>query len=234
MGDFSRRTGPVSLAELRRDYGHGEITERNADRDPIGQFNSWFQDAQVADLKEPNAMLLATATAQGKPSGRVVLLKEFGEFGFVFYTNYLSRKAQELEANPFAALTFYWAELERQVRIEGQIRRVGRAESEEYFRSRPRGSKLGAWVSEQSRVVANREVLETKLKCLEDRFAGCDDIPTPEFWGGYRLQPDLLEFWQGRPNRLHDRLVYRRSGSGWIMERLCPGADGSPRRFYSP
>jgi pyridoxamine 5'-phosphate oxidase len=222
MGDFSIRTGPVSLGTLRRNYAHGEITERNADPDPIRQFHVWFQDAQVADSIEPNAMFLATTSTQGRPSGRVVLLKEFGELGFVFYTSYLSRKAQEMDANPFAALTFFWAELERQVRIEGQVQRVDRQESEEYFRTRPRGSKLGAWVSEQSRVVGSREVLETRLKHLEERFAGTEDIPTPEFWGGYRLLPDLLEFWQGRPNRLHDRLVYRRSGTGWILERLCP------------
>jgi pyridoxamine 5'-phosphate oxidase len=222
MGDFAKRTGPVSLADLRQNYAHSEITERTADPDPIGQFHTWFKDAQVADLKEPNAMVLATVSAHGKPSGRVVLLKEFGDFGFVFYTNYLSRKGRELEANPSAALTFYWAELECQVRVEGQVQRVDRQRSEEYFRSRPRGSQLGAWVSEQSRALPNREALDVKLSALQERFAGTEDIPTPEFWGGYRLEPDLLEFWQGRPNRLHDRLVYRRSGTGWILERLWP------------
>jgi pyridoxamine 5'-phosphate oxidase len=222
MGDISRRTDRVSLAALRRSYESGAITKRTVDPDPIRQFQSWFSDAQATDYKEPNAMVLATCTPAGKPSARVVLLKEFGDFGFVFYTNYLSRKAQELEANPFAALTFHWAELERQVRVEGRVFRTEREESEEYFRSRPRDSRLGAWVSQQSSVVPSREVLETKLKDLEARFAGTEDVPAPEFWGGYRVQPDLLEFWQGRPNRLHDRLVYRRSEDGWILERLWP------------
>jgi pyridoxamine 5'-phosphate oxidase len=222
MGDFTRQTRLVSLGALRRSYEAGEISERTVDPDPIQQFIRWFNDVQAVDLIEPNAMVLATCTPAGKPSARVVLLKEFGNDGFVFYTNYLSRKGRELEQNPFAALTFYWAELERQVRIEGIVSKTERTQSEEYFGSRPRASRLGAWVSQQSDVVNNRETIEVALKELEERFSDTDDIPAPEDWGGYRLEPELLEFWQGRPNRLHDRLVYRKSGDAWILERLWP------------
>ncbi|HEX4771478.1 MAG TPA: pyridoxamine 5'-phosphate oxidase [Bryobacteraceae bacterium] len=222
MGDFSRRTWRVSLRPLRRNYEAAELTEQSADPDPVQQFNSWFTDAQAADLIEPNAMVVSTSTLAGKPSARVVLLKEFGNDGFTFYTNYLSRKGRELEANPLATLTFYWGELERQIRIEGTVSKTERSQSEEYFSSRPRASRLGAWVSQQSDVVSNRENIEATLKELEERFSGNDDIPAPEHWGGYRLDPELFEFWQGRPNRLHDRLVYRRSSNGWIMERLWP------------
>lgn len=222
MGDFARRTRRVSLGSLRRNYEVGELTERNAGPDPIQQFNQWFEDAQASEIKEPNAMVLATATPGGRPSGRVVLLKEFGDFGFVFYTNYLSRKGEELALNPFASLTLYWDVLERQVRVEGTVRKTERTQSEQYFSSRPRASQLGAWVSEQSRPAHSRENIESTLKEIEERFATTDPLPTPEHWGGYCLQPNLLEFWQGRTNRLHDRLVYRRSDSAWHMERLWP------------
>lgn len=222
MGDFTRRPPRVSLGPLRRSYEAGEISERTVDPDPIQQFNRWFNDAQAADLIEPNAMVLATCTPAGKPSARVVLLKEFGNDGFVFYTNYLSRKGRELERNRFAAVTFYWAELERQVRIEGIVAKTEQSQSEQYFSSRPRASRLGAWVSQQSDVVSSREDIEATLEELEERFSGEDEIPTPEHWGGYRLEPEVLEFWQGRPNRLHDRLVYRKSGDAWILERLWP------------
>ena len=166
-------------------------------------------------------MTLATATPDGRPSARVVLLKGFDERGFVFYTNYEGRKGEELEENPYCALVFYWAELERQVRVEGRVSRVPKRESDEYFGSRPRGSRLGAWASEQSRPVGGREVLEERLRVLEAEYEA-REVPRPPFWGGYRVEPEVIEFWQGRENRLHDRLVYRRSGGGWGRERLQP------------
>ncbi len=182
-----------------------------------------MKDAQAAHLKEPNAMTLGTATPDGLPSARVVLLKEVSELGFIFYTNYGSRKSRELEANPVAALTFYWPELERQVRVEGDVGRVTRQVSEAYFKTRPRGSRLGAWASRQSEVVASRDALLAKLDELEAAYQSTDDIPTPEFWGGYCVRPRIVEFWQGRPNRLHDRLRYRREGEEqWMIERLSP------------
>jgi pyridoxamine 5'-phosphate oxidase len=166
-------------------------------------------------------MTLATASGDGKPSARVVLLKGYDERGFVFYTNYEGRKASELEANPLCALLFYWGELERQVRIEGRASRISNEESDAYFTSRPRGSRLGAWASEQSRSVEDRNILEERVKALEAEYEG-REIPRPPFWGGYRVEPEVIEFWQGRENRLHDRLVYRRTGGRWKMERLQP------------
>lgn len=229
MGDFAERTRfterthRLSLAELREEYGLSGLSEAHCETNPIVQFENWIKQAQAADLKEPNAMTLATATRDGRPSCRVLLLKEVSEIGFVFYTNYASRKARELETNPFAALTFYWPELERQVRVEGRVRRVPREQSEAYFRTRPKGSRLGAWASRQSEILPGREPLEEKLRVLEEQYTGTDDVPTPEFWGGYCLSPEVIEFWQGRPNRLHDRLRYRRNGeSTWLIERLSP------------
>lgn len=223
MGDFAKRTSCVSLADLRENYRRGELTEQDCETNPIVLFEDWFKQAQVADLKEPNAMTLATAGAYGRPSARIVLLKEVSDFGFVFYTNYGSRKGRELGANPFCALTFYWPELERQVRVEGRAKRLSRAESEGYFRSRPKGSRLGALASNQSEVLPSREPLERKLAELERRYAQTEDVPTPEDWGGYVVVPETLEFWQGRPNRLHDRLRYRKGeGETWIIERLSP------------
>jgi pyridoxamine 5'-phosphate oxidase len=222
MGDFAERTHRLSLAELRDDYGRTPLSEQNCDSNPIIQFECWFKDAQAADLKEPNAMLLATATAGGRPSARVVLLKEVSDLGFVFYTNYGSRKAQEIETNPFAALTFYWPELGRQVRIEGRVRRVSREQSAAYFRSRPKGSQLGAWASHQSVVLAGRGALEAKWVNLQEQYAE-EEVPVPEFWGGYCVAPESIEFWEGRPNRLHDRLRYQRKGENeWLVERLSP------------
>jgi pyridoxamine 5'-phosphate oxidase len=223
MGDFAERTHRLSLAELRDDYGRAPLDEQNCETNPIVQFERWFQDLQALELKEPNAMTLATATPEGRPSARVVLLKEVSDIGFVFYTNYGSRKAQELETNPFAALTFYWPQLGRQVRVEGRVDRVSREQSAAYFRTRPKGSQLGAWASRQSQVLPNRDLLEARWRKLEGLYSGDDEIPIPDFWGGYCVVPDLIEFWEGRPNRLHDRLRYRRNGEdGWLIERLSP------------
>ena len=210
-----------SLSDLRKEYIRAGLDESDADADPIEQFRKWFDEALAADLHEPNAMTLATATPDGKPSARVVLLKGFDARGFVFYTNYEGRKGRELAENPRAALVFYWGELERQVRAEGRVWRVLEEESDAYYASRPRGSRLGAWASAQSRSVERRELVEERLRELEREYAG-REVPRPPFWGGYRVEPEEIEFWQGRENRLHDRLVYRRSSDGWRIERLQP------------
>lgn len=224
MADYPASTLHLPLAELRENYMRGALDEASADPDPIAQFELWFDEARRSGLREPNAMTLATSTLEGYCSARIVLLKELDENGFVFYTNYQSRKGRDLSQNPQASLVFYWAELERQVRVEGRVQRVPRQQSEVYFQGRPRGSKLGAWVSHQSEVIQSRHVLETRLRDLEARYAGTDDIPAPDYWGGFRVKPDVVEFWQGRPNRLHDRLQYTRSseGSQWQIERLAP------------
>jgi pyridoxamine 5'-phosphate oxidase len=211
----------MSIADLRREYQLRGLSESEVDPDPVAQFRRWFDGALAAGVAEPNAMVLATATPDGRPSARVVLLKGVDERGFAFFTNYLSRKGRELASNPHAALTFFWPELERQVRVEGTVAPVSPEESDAYFRSRPPDSQLGAWASPQSEVVGGREMLERRLAELRERFAG-GDVPRPPHWGGYRLQPQAIEFWQGRADRLHDRLCYTRAGSAWRIGRLAP------------
>jgi len=206
---------------MRREYVREALAEADVDADPVVQFGRWFEQAEQAGLLEPHAMTLATATPDGRPSARMVLLRGFDERGFCFYTNYESRKAAELAANPRAALVFWWDKLERQVRIEGTVERTSRAESEAYFASRPPGSQLSAAVSPQSRVIGDRAALERRVADLATAVPD-GHVPLPDFWGGYRLAHEVVEFWQGRPNRLHDRLRYRRVGDTWRIERLAP------------
>jgi pyridoxamine 5'-phosphate oxidase len=211
----------TSPADLRREYTRRGLTEADADADPLRQFRFWFDQALAAGALDANAMVLATATPDGRPSARVVLLKEISERGFAFFTNYRSRKGRELAANPYAALNFNWPELERQVRAEGTVEMMTAAESDAYFRTRPRDSQLGAWASPQSEPLADRAELEARLAEVAARFAGVE-VPRPPHWGGYRLVPEAVEFWQGRPGRLHDRLLYTRTSGGWRRQRLAP------------
>ena len=198
------------------------LDEKLVDRDPIKQFQAWFNDAIAAKLPLPEAMNLATATPEGRPSSRVVLLKQVDENGFVFFTNYHSAKAQQLESNPYAALVFYWPQLDRQVRIEGKVERTSVAESAEYFQTRPRESQIGAWASPQSSVIPGRDVLEERVKELEEYYRD-REIECPGHWGGYRLRPDRIEFWKNRVGRLHDRILYDRTADGaWAIKRLAP------------
>lgn len=210
----------TSIADLRRDYRRQRLLESEAAEDPIEQFRLWFMDAVNAELPEPNAMTLATIGLDGMPAARLVLLKEVDDRGFVFFTNYRSRKGLELAAHPKAALVFWWAELERQVRIEGNVEQISAAESDAYFQSRPLGSRWGAWASQQSEILESYADLEARLAEVEARYG--ENVPRPEHWGGYRVLPTLIEFWQGRPNRLHDRLCYRRQGDHWQRVRLYP------------
>jgi pyridoxamine 5'-phosphate oxidase len=215
----------ASIADLRAEYRQGRLSEASSAADPFAQFDAWFEEARRAEVPEPNAMTLATASPDGRPSARIVLLKAVddasaGARGFVFYTNYESRKADELLGHPFAALVFWWEPLERQIRIEGRAQKVAAAESDAYFEIRPRGSRLGAWASDQSRPIADREALEARLTAAEHRFP--NDVPRPAHWGGFRVVPDRIEFWQGGEKRLHDRLVYTPDGDRWARERLQP------------
>src|SRR5437762_13172512 len=214
---------PISeLSALRHEYDAHGLRRADLHSDPIEQFRAWFAAALAADIRDVNAMSLATATPDGKPSARIVLLKGFDERGFAFFTNYESEKAREIEANPFAALAFYWVQLERQVRISGAVERTSREDSAAYFHSRPIGSQLRAWASTQSEVIDARQVLDTRLTEMTERFEN-GDIPLPPHWGGYRVKPDKIEFWQGRPNRLHDRFRYSRQADGtWLIDRLAP------------
>lgn len=212
----------MSLADLRKDYSLAGLAEKDLARDPFRQFEKWFQEAEAAKIPEPNAMTLATATRDGRPSTRTVLLKGVDGRGFVFYTNYRSRKGLELEVNPRAALLFPWVALERQVIVEGPVTKLVREESENYFHSRPLASQLGAWASAQSSIIPGRKALEEAMKELERKYAG-STVPVPPYWGGYRVAPETVEFWQGRRSRLHDRLRYRRGeDGGWMVERLAP------------
>ncbi|HEV2047070.1 MAG TPA: pyridoxamine 5'-phosphate oxidase [Chthoniobacterales bacterium] len=209
-------------AGFRHEYIGEGLRRRDLDPDPIKQFDVWFTAAAKAGIHDANAMALAAATLDGKPSARVVLLKDFDESGFVFYTNYASEKGRQLEENPRAALVLYWMEVERQIRIEGTVEKTSREESEQYFHTRPAGAQLGAWASRQSEVIDARRVLNARLEEMTERFAQ-GEIPLPPHWGGYRLKPERIEFWQGRPDRLHDRFRYTRQKDGsWQIDRLAP------------
>ncbi|MCA9981608.1 MAG: pyridoxamine 5'-phosphate oxidase [Anaerolineales bacterium] len=212
------------MKQIRVEYHQGGLEEIDAPSDPLVLFAAWFNTAVEANLHEPNGMTLATCNAAGQPSARVVLLKGYDEAGFVFFTNYESRKGQEIAANGYAALVFWWGPLERQVRIEGTVGRVSAEESDAYFLSRPRGSQLGAWVSPQSEPIHGREVLETRLQAVQETYGIDRPVPRPPHWGGYRVVPERIEFWQGRPSRLHDRFLYERESptGAWHRTRLAP------------
>lgn len=212
----------MSLADLRKDYTLAGLLEKDMARDPFRQFEQWFREAEAAKIPEPNAMICSLATRDGQPSSRIVLLKNLDGRGFVFFGNYESRKGREIGENPRASLLFPWVTLERQVTVEGTVTKVSREESAAYFQTRPRASQIGAWASPQSSIIPGRAVLEDAAKALEQKYAG-QDVPLPPQWGGFRVAPEIVEFWQGRRSRLHDRLRYRRSGNGdWIIERLAP------------
>lgn len=212
---------PEELAAMRQEYSSRQLSRSNVSADPFEQFAKWFDEAVAAQIVEPNAMLLGTAGADCAPSGRIVLLKGFNRDGFVFFTNYESRKGRDLKANPSCFLHFFWRELERQVIISGHAERVTEAESDEYFASRPYESRIGAWASHQSETIESRSELEARFAGYKSRFPG-PDVPRPPFWGGFRVSPNRMEFWQGRPNRLHDRLEYRLEDGTWRLFRLSP------------
>ena len=211
----------VDIAQLRREYSLKSLNESDVNPDPIKMFDIWLNEAIESEIPEPNAMTLATSTFEGKPSARVVLLKQFDSNGFAFFTNYESRKAKNLLQNPYAALVFFWPELERQIRIEGKVSKAGPQESDKYFKLRPEKSKIGAWASPQSKVIPSRKYLEKLMLDFEEEFHG-KKINRPDNWGGYILRPSIIEFWQGRPNRLHDRIQFTLVNEKWLIERLAP------------
>lgn len=211
-----------SLQNLRKEYAKASLDIATVNSNPIEQFQLWFDEALKANVMEPNAMCLATVSADSRPSLRIVLLKGIEEGAFLFYTNYQSKKGNQLEVNPACALTFFWPELERQVRIEGMVDRVTTEKSVDYFQSRPRGSQLGAWASPQSTPIKDRSILEERLAAMETKFDSIENVPKPQQWGGYAVQPLLIEFWQGRPNRLHDRIEFVKVDNQWKINRLAP------------
>ena len=211
----------AAIYELRCDYDREPLTESDLDPDPVKQFRAWFEDARSSGIPEPNAMTLGTSDLAGNVSCRTVLLKAYDERGFVFFTNYGSRKARQIAGNPRASLLFPWVAMARQVEIAGPVEKVSAAESLAYFLSRPFGSRLGAWVSDQSAVISSRQILQAKFEELKRKFAH-GEVPKPEGWGGFRVVPESLEFWQGGRDRLHDRLLYNKSGEGWTISRLAP------------
>jgi pyridoxamine-phosphate oxidase len=210
------------IAAIRQDYVLGNLSESDVDHDPIHQFKKWFDEATHSEVIEPNAMVLSTVSSQHLPSSRIVLLKDISEGGLVFFTNYESRKGEDMKDNPHAALLFFWPELQRQIRIEGIIELVNESDSDEYFQSRPKGSRIGALASPQSREIPNRNFLESRVEELLDQYTGDEIIPRPAHWGGYILKPIYFEFWQGRASRLHDRIVYKKVSDSWKITRLAP------------
>ncbi|NNF34488.1 MAG: pyridoxamine 5'-phosphate oxidase [Saprospiraceae bacterium] len=211
----------MDLKDQRQEYILDVLTEDTVDKNPFLQFTKWFEEAQERDVLEPNAMSLCTVDSEGQPSVRTVLLKYFDTSGFVFFTNHGSKKAGDMNSNPKVAVLFPWLDLQRQVRIRGRAEKISMLEASKYFASRPRGSQLGAWVSDQSQVVSNRQLLMDKFKQLKDKFSG-KDVPMPKMWGGYRIVPEAFEFWQGGENRIHDRIQFRKIDDGWVIERLMP------------
>lgn len=209
------------IKNLRSDYSKMELNEKDIEKNPFLQFEKWMKEAVDAEIIEPHAMTLSTVSTTLKPSARIVLLRDFGISGFTFYTNYASKKGQDIASHPDAALTFFWPQIERQVRIEGVLEKVSTSVSDAYFNSRPRESKIGAWVSDQSKSIQSKKMIEEKFNELSSRYAG-KEIPRPEYWGGYRLKPSVFEFWQGRPNRLHDRIQFSLSEENWLIQRLSP------------
>jgi pyridoxamine 5'-phosphate oxidase len=212
----------TNIAAIRNNYAMQSLSEDSVLDHPVEQFKNWLNEAIKSEVNEPTAMVLSTVNFTGKPSARVVLLKDVQQDGFVFFTNYDSRKGKDLEVNPFASLTFFWPALERQVRVEGLVKKVDAIVSDSYFQSRPVGSQIGAWASPQSQPIASRTALEEADKLYQDKFKEVAPIPRPEHWGGYQLIPDTVEFWQGRPNRLHDRIVYELESNVWLKKRLAP------------
>lgn len=210
------------IVALRKDYSTATLNEEDVNQNPFKQFELWMHQAVESEISEPHAMSVSTVSAEGKPSSRIVLLRGFDEQGFVFYTNYKSHKGNEASENPYACINFFWPELERQIRIEGRISKIDQQISTDYFHSRPRESQIGAWASEQSAVIANRKVVEDAFVHYTEKFKDLELIPKPEHWGGYLIKPNSIEFWQGRPSRLHDRLRYRIENGQWILERLSP------------